>query len=87
MRRDNEIDEENIRNVRWYYVLFRENSPKSDRNICIGWLAILKEVIRENFIGKVTFEHSSERNVGVRCLDVCRKSIPSGKNKGLIGLF
>lgn len=71
-------------------MLFRENSGKSNRIMCTGYLAILKEVIRENFIGKVPFEHSGEGSMGVRYLDVCRKSIPGGKNspcKGLIGLF
>lgn len=33
-------------------------------NMCVGWLVILKEVVRENFIGKVTFEHSTEESVG-----------------------
>lgn len=80
LRRDNEINKENIQSIRWYYVLFRENSGKPDRNMCIGWLAILKEVIRENVIGKVTFEHSSEGSVGVRCLDICRKKILGRKN-------
>lgn len=29
-------------------------------NMCLGWFAILKEVIRENLLDKVTFEQGTE---------------------------
>lgn len=37
-------------------MLFREDSENLLGNMYMGWLVILKDMVRENFIGKVTFE-------------------------------